>query len=102
MPRIYVATRTVRELVHVMFRTVAITVALVVGASAPAPAQTTPDMQAFLAQRYAQIDSIAERSPTFAAALDSLIEAMGGTPASEDKATRVSVEVRVNRKTSSR
>src|SRR5690606_25167605 len=37
-----------------------------------------------------------------AAALDSLIEAMGGTPASEDKATRVSVEVRVNRKTSSR
>src|SRR5690606_11362539 len=72
MPRIYVATRTVRELVHVMLRTVTITVVLVVGASAPALAQTMPDMQAFLAQRYAQLDSIAARSPTFAAALDSL------------------------------
>jgi len=72
MPRIYVATRTVRELVPVMFRTVAITVALVVGASAPATGQLPEGMEKFLAQRYAQLDSIAARSPTFAAALDSL------------------------------
>src|SRR5690606_8913883 len=57
MPRIYV---------------VAITVALLVGASAPATGQLPGEMENFLSQRYAQIDSIAERSPTFAAALDSL------------------------------
>ena len=57
MPRIYV---------------VAITVALVVGASAPATGQLPGEMENFLAQRYAQLDSIAARSPTFAAALDSL------------------------------